>query len=163
MLDIGVSFLITAVNLLILYLLLKKYLFGRVRKFMDARTEKVKKELDEAAVSRDVAEGLKLEYEKLLSSADKEGQLILEEAGQRARAEREEALAAAEAEAAATRRRSAEAADRELARARDQLAGEVASLALAAARRVAEREIGTEDDLREAEAFIRAAGGTRGR
>lgn len=163
MLEFGVTFLITGFNFLVLYLFLRKFLFGRVKSFMDARTLKVKRELDEAAGSRQHAEELKTRYEELLSTADREGEALLKESEARAREEYERRISEAEEDAAAVRRRADEAAERERARARDQLAGEVATLALAAARRLAEREIGTADDLREAESFIREMGAARGR
>lgn len=163
MLDLGVSFLITGINFLVLWLFLRKFLFGRVRAFLDARTEKVRREVQEAAGARGRAEELKSRYEELLGAAEKEGEFMLLDSEERAREERDRVLAEAEETAAGIRRRAEEAAAREKARARDELAAEVARLAVAAARRVAGRDIGAEDDLREAEEFLRTAGLADGR
>jgi len=157
-LDFGVTFLITLVNITILYLVLKRLLWKPMQKFMDNRTRKVKEELDGAATARSVAEELKKRYEDLLADAEKEAEALLKEAEGRGHDEYKRIVGLAEADAAQIRRRAEERADFELRRAQDELAGEVARLAIAAASKVSGRSMGAQEDLSEAEAFIRGLG-----
>jgi len=157
-LDFSVTFFITLVNIAILVLVLRKLLFKPVRKFMDERTRKVKEELDGAATARSVAEELRTRYEGLLAEAEKEAEGLLQEAEGRGREEYKRIVGIAEADAIEIRHRAEEMAQFELRRARDELAGEVAGLAVAAAARITGHSMGGSDDLSEAEAFIRGLG-----
>lgn len=162
MLDFSVTFIITIVNIAILVFVLKKLLFKPVQKFMAARTKKVKDELDAAAVARGSAEELKAQYEALLADSEKEAESIVKEAEERGKQEAKAIIAAAEAEASEIRHRAEERAAYELSRAKDELAGEVALIAMAAAARVAGRSLGGSDDLAEAESFVRGFEARRG-
>ena len=163
MLDFSVTFLITIANLAILVLVLKKLLWKPVTDFMDARSRKVREELEGAAASRARAEELEARYESLLANAEAEGEWVVKDAEDRAREEYRRIVAAAEADAAAIRLRAEERAGLELGRARDELAAEVAALAVAAAARIAGRGLGGADDAADAEAYIRSAEAGRGR
>ncbi len=161
MLNFSVTFFITILNITILYLVLKRLLWKPMQKFMDSRTRKVKEELDGAATARSVAEELKKRYEGLLADAEKEAEALLKEAEGQGREEYKRIVGQAEADAAQIRRRAEERADFELRRAQDELAGEVARLAIAAAAKVSGRAMGSQEDLSEAEAFIRDLGAHR--
>ena len=162
MLDFSVTFLITIVNIAIFVFVMKKLLWKPMRKFMDARTKKVKDELDGAATARSVAEELKSRYEGLIAEAEREAEGIVKEAVERGKEEYKAIVARAEADATDIRRRAEERADYEIGRAHDELAAEVAMLAVAAASRIAGRQIGGADDLAEAESFARGIGAGRG-
>lgn len=162
MLDFSVTFIITIVNIAILVLVLRRLLFKPVQKFMAERTRKVKESLDGAATARSVAEELRTRYEALLADAEKEAEALLKEAEERGRLEYKRIVGIAEADAVEIRHRAEERAEFELRRARDELAGEVAGLAVAAAARVTGRSMGSAEDLSEAEAFIRGLEVNRG-
>lgn len=163
MLNFSVTFLITIVNLGVLYFALKKLLFGKVTKVMEDRAEKVRRELDEAAANKQGAAELKTRYETLLASAEKEAESILREAEERGRGEYSRIVAEAETEASAIKRRAEERAAFELRRAQDELAGEVARLACVVAAKIAGKRIGGGEDEAEAEAFVRGIGASGGR
>jgi F-type H+-transporting ATPase subunit b len=157
-LNFSVTFLITIVNIAILVLLLRRLFFKPVQKFMAERTKKIRQELDGAATARSVAEELKTQYEGLIANAEKEAEGLFKEAEAQGKEEYKAIIARAEAHALEIRQRAEERAAFELRRAHDELAAEVASLALAAASRVAGRSLGGGDDLSEAEAFVRSLG-----
>jgi F-type H+-transporting ATPase subunit b len=161
-LNFTVTFFITIVNIAILVLLLRRLLFKPMQKFMAARAQKIKTELDGAATARSVAEDLKSRYEVLLAEAEHEAEGIVKEAEERGKEEYKTIVARAEAEAAEIRHRAQEQAAFEIRRARDELAAEVASLAIAAASRIAGRSMGGADDLAEAERFVRGVEASRG-
>ena len=67
MLDIDIwNFIWAAVNLVLLLILMKIFLFKPIRKMMDERTRMVQEELDSAKKSREEAEELKKLLEKWL-------------------------------------------------------------------------------------------------
>jgi F-type H+-transporting ATPase subunit b len=161
-LDFSVTFFITIANIALFVFVMKRLLWKPMKKFMDARTRKVKEELDAAATARSVAEELKARYEGLLAEAEKEAEAMVKEGVERGKEEGKAILAKAEADAVEIRHRAEERAAFELRRAHDELAGEVAALALAAASRIAGRNLGGADDLAEAESFVRGIGAGRG-
>ena len=154
MLSFTVTFFITIVNLLVLFLILRKLLFKPVTAFIEKRAQKVKSELADAAMTKGKAEELVRRYEGLLSEADAESERLLKEAGARAGEEAKDLLDQARVEAAKVRERGEEAAERERAKARDALSAEIASLAAGIAARLVGREAAAEDG-RAAEAILK--------
>ena len=60
------------VNIVVFYLLLRKFLFGPVSEIMEKRKEMISSDLNEAAQTKAEAEGIKQEYEKNLAQAMKD-------------------------------------------------------------------------------------------
>lgn len=79
----------TVVNLLVLYVVFRKFLYQRVMNVIEAREEMVKKQFDDAKKSGEDANKLKADYEARLSDARTEADQIIIDA--RARAEEEHA------------------------------------------------------------------------
>ena len=79
----------TVVNLLVLYVVFRKFLYQRVMNVIEAREEMVKKQFDDAKKSEEDANKLKADYEERLSDARTEADQIIIDA--RARAEEEHA------------------------------------------------------------------------
>ena len=128
MLDFQVSTIVfTVINLLVLYFILRKLLFGRVNAVLEQRAARVKETIDSAEASKSQAEELRAEYEDKLTDA------------------RQVAAQLPHAETDAKRLRSE--AEAQIASERDAMLrgarNEVASLALLAAAKVAQRP--TED------------------
>ena len=86
-------------NLLILFLLMKKFLFKPVRKMMLDRENEVKAMYDNAEKSMSDADNLKAEYESRLSSAKTEAEDIVKSATRNAALKSEEILADAHSRA----------------------------------------------------------------
>lgn len=72
------------VNLLVLFLLMKKFLFGPVTRLLDERAQRVADTLDKADLRLTEAEQSKTEYDRRLAEARLEADRILEEAHGRA-------------------------------------------------------------------------------
>jgi F-type H+-transporting ATPase subunit b len=94
MLDFSVTFIITIINITILFLILRKILFKPVTKFMAERTQKVQDILDQAQKDREAAKELLAQYENKLKSAEAEAYQILKTA--RENAERQAQLTVSE-------------------------------------------------------------------
>jgi len=80
MLNFSVTFIITIINITILFLVLRKLLFKPVTKFMASRTKRVQDTIDLAQKDREEAAKLLAEYENKLKNADAEARDILKTA-----------------------------------------------------------------------------------
>ena len=153
MLELQVSTIIfTIINLLILYVVLKKVLFGRVNQVLKERQELIHENLSGAEEKNAQADARKAEYEAKLAQARAEADGIVSQA--QARGAQEYQAIISQAQAQAQNR-----ADREemLRSARR----EVAQLAVMAAAKVAQRELDAQSDREAAEQFLAEAGEKR--
>jgi len=157
MLSFSVTFVISILNLALLYFLLRRFLWKPLRTFMDDRTERIRRETSEAATMMRTADELRQRYEDLLANSDDEAEWVLRDAEDRAKERSMEIIASAEKEAADAMRRAAEREALEVAHARDDLAAEIARIATAAASAVTGRALDGEAERRAAEEFIRVA------
>jgi len=94
MLDFSVTFVITIINIVILFFLLRAILFKPVSKFMASRTKRVQDSIEQAQNEKEEATKLLVEYEKKLKNAESESRDILKTA--RENAERQTELIIAE-------------------------------------------------------------------
>ena len=97
-----VNFVCVVVNLLVLYVLMKKFVFGRVTKIIDARQALLEEKKASVAKAQEEADRLKKEYEKSLENANETSVQIVKEAKSRARAEYNKIMARAAADAEAS-------------------------------------------------------------
>ena len=124
----------TVVNLLVLYLVFKKFLFKPVMKVINAREDMIKQKFDGAKMSQEEADALKASYDEKIESAKAEADEIIVNARNRAqdeatlektRKETEVMLEKAKADIATEKEKATEAAQADIAR-----------LALIAARKI---------------------------
>lgn len=148
----------TVINLLVLFVLLRLFLFKPVTRIMDQRAQAIQDELDRADAQKADAEQLKADYEARLSDARDEAADLVAKAKERANQEYQAVLAQAQADAERVRAaaRTQLEAEREamLQGARD----EVAQLALLAAARVAQHSMDEEGERALVDSFLAEAG-----
>ena len=144
MMSLGWSLVWTIINLIVLYLLMKKFLIGPVLGIMEKRKACIAKEMEEARVSREKAEELKLQYEKSLAMAKEESSQILENAKTDARQVRESIVKNANNEAAKIIEAAQNTARQEQENAMQGAKKEIAQLAMQAATKVVEKEVSPE-------------------
>lgn len=89
MLQLNVNLLFTIINLVVLYLLLKKFLIKPVTDVMEKREKLIADGLNEASSAKQEAAKLKSEYEAALTGAREESVRIVEKAQVQAKAEYE--------------------------------------------------------------------------
>ncbi|MBE6532206.1 MAG: F0F1 ATP synthase subunit B [Ruminococcaceae bacterium] len=135
-------------NLLILYLFLKKLAFNPLKNMIDSRQKEIDDMYSEAEEAQKSAEVLKAEYEEKISHATEESEEILKSAVRRAQLKEEEILRTADAEAARTLERAEEQIELEKKRALGEIKDEVSSMAIGIASAVIERDV-DEDKHRE--------------
>ena len=75
MISLDISLVWVIINLLVLYLLLKKFLFKPVCKMMDERSAKIQSDLDGAAQAKADAEKIKADYEAEIAMDDAKYQI----------------------------------------------------------------------------------------
>lgn len=92
MLKLDINIIFNIVNVLVLYLLMKRFLFSPIIEIMEKRTNSIKASLAEAENKNNEAMNLKREYEEILESAELKAEIIINEAKQRAQQEHEKQM-----------------------------------------------------------------------
>ena len=159
MLDFQLSTIVfTIINLLVLYLFLKKFLFGRVNAVLEQREKLIQEQVEAAEAGKTQARALQDQYEQKLSGAREEAEKIVSDAKVRAQKAYDDQMAQAQAEA---KRVQAEAEARIATQRQEMLRGvrqEVAQLAVLAASQVARKDLDRETDRAMVEEFLSEAG-----
>lgn len=153
--------LISLCNLLILFLVLKKFLYKPVMKVMAERQSKIDTQINDAKQDRTAAEAMRAEYEEKLEKAAAEGDQIIKNAVQRARTQEEEILKSANDSAARTLKRAEEQVELERRKAVNQLKDEVSGMAVDIASAVIEKNLTAEDNKALIDKFIENLGETK--
>lgn len=154
---VGVNFftmIFAWINLVILYVFLKKLLFKPVKNMIDSRQQEIDAMYTNAENAEQSANKMKAEYEEKLSSADAESEEILRKAVRRAELREEEILKEANQKAARVMERAEEQIELEKKRAVNDVKDEVSSIALGIAEAVIERDINKNDHNSLIEEFI---------
>ena len=151
--DIG-TIIFTLCNLLILFLVFKHFLFGRVHKILDERQNDVSETYNKADAALEHAKSLESEYSGLMEGAKEESAQMIKAASKKAQLRSDEIISEAKNEASAILARADEDVEREKKRAQNELRGEVSELAVLVAQKVVEKEITEADHERFINAFI---------
>jgi len=163
MLDFGVTFFITIVNILVLFFILRALLFKPVSKFLRERSQKIKDDIDKAEKDKRDAKQLLEQYEKKLEAAETESDGIIRTAREHAEEEAERIRAEGRAEAARIIAAARAQAESERQAALAVFRAQAAALVVNAAGKLLRRELSGEDQLRFArESLEEIAGGEKG-
>ena len=150
--------LLSLVNLLIIFRIMKKFLFKPVQKIMAARQEQVDRIYSDANQSRDQADLMKREYEQKLENAREEADGLVKNAVQTAQRRSDQLLAEANAQASRTRQKAEEEIEQQKKKMLQDVRGEISDLAVDIASKVMEREINASDYDGFVDDFIRNVG-----
>ena len=142
------------VSFFVLLILMAKFAFPAVRKAMEARTERIRNNLDEAERVRSDAQQILADYQRQLNDARSEANRIIEEARQAADQLRQELVRRAEAEVAELRERNAADLRAAQERAISELQSQVRTLAVDLAAKVVGANLDRESNLRLVDRFI---------
>ncbi|MHC5038109.1 MAG: ATP synthase F0 subunit B [Planctomycetota bacterium] len=130
------------INVAILVVLLRRFLYQPVRKMLATRRARIQKELEEASASREDAESLRKSYEERLKQAEAEAETIEAAAKDKARLHVEAAEGKAKEAAEGERRKVLEALEGEMREAEQALKGRTVQTALAMAEKLLESAAG---------------------
>ena len=158
MLKLGWDLLFTIINLIVLYLLLRKFLVKPVLGIMEKRKEMIASQLAEAAAKEQAADQMKLQYEQSLAASHQESEKIVEQAKKEARAEYDRILRDADSEAGQildSARKTVEAQREKTLR---EMKSQIAALAMDAAEKIARDSSDASADRAAYDRFIAETG-----
>ncbi len=136
LLRIDWNVIFTIVNLIVLYLGLRKFLIGPVTKVMDQRKQLIEGQMPDARHVNEQANELKAQYEDALKQAHEESAQIVEKARKSAQAEYESRMDAADTEAQKIIANAHKSIDLEREKTVQELQSQIAGLAMAATAKV---------------------------
>ena len=154
MIKIDINLVFTIINLLVLYLLMKKFLFGPIIKVMDVRKAMIDQQFAGAKEQEDQAKALKEQYEGALKSAREESFQIMEQARKEAKAQADKTVEDTQAKVSAMLAKAQEDINTERENAMRQMKDDVASLAMEAAGKIIGKNSGADQDLSLYDQFI---------
>ncbi|MBQ6401958.1 MAG: F0F1 ATP synthase subunit B [Firmicutes bacterium] len=141
LIELNWTSLMVVLNLLILYIILKKYFWEKIRKFMTDRENAVQDAFDSAEAMNRRADEKMRNYSARIAGVEEEGREIIRQAKQQADAQAQEILADARQQASEMMVKAEKNIELEKAKAMEEMRQEIGSLALLAAEKIVGREI----------------------
>ena len=158
MIKIDINLVFTIINLLVLYVLMKRFLFGPIIKVMDERKAMIDQQFAGEKEMEDNARELQSKYEDALKSAKEESYQIMEQARKEAKAQADHTVEETTAKVDAMLAKAQEDIRMERENAMRQMKGDVAELAMKAAAKIIGKDSGADQDLSLYDQFIEEAG-----
>ncbi len=158
MLDIDFTFLWTAINLVVLYLILNKVLFKKIGNYMNERSKSIEENMSKGEATKAEGEEYRKEQMKLRNDAVDERKEIISDAKIKAQKEADAIVTDARKEASTLISLAHDEIARERQRSMRELRNEVASLALAAASKVIEANMDSEKNRKLIDEFLNKEG-----
>jgi F-type H+-transporting ATPase subunit b len=150
-LGINLGFLLVQIfNFLLLFVILRAWVFTPIGRMLEARRERISKGLEDARIAAEARENAEKEAEKLLNDARSKAALEARDITARAEQQAKEIRAAAEATAGTAREAALAEVEQERARVLGDVRGQVGALAIAAAQKL----IGEALDAQKQKALI---------
>ena len=146
------------INLLLLVLLLKKFLFKPVQNVLNARQAEIDKDYADAEAAQTRAEELRDEYEQRIAEAKAEASEIVKTATRKAQLHGEEIVRDAQQQAVRLKEKADEQIAQEKKKAMNELKNEISGIAVDIATKVVEREIDEKDHEALISEFIKGVG-----
>ncbi len=158
---VGVNFwtmIFAWINLLILYLVLRKILFNPIKNMIDSRQKEIDDIYKDAEDSRTDAEKMRADYEEKLSAANEESERIVKNAIRKAQLKEEEIIKDAGEEAGRIVKKAGEEAELEKKRILNEIKDEVSGMAIDIASAVIERDVKEDEHKAMIDSFIDSMG-----
>lgn len=155
--EIGWTLLFQVINLLVLYFLLKKFLFGPVKAIIAERQSMVKADLDDAETAKEEANKSKEEYENILTTADEKATQIVARATSEAKEKAGSIVENAKQESAQIIEQANQTVQIEKEKTIAEVQTEIATLALAAASKIMEKDVDNESNKKYLDEFLMEA------
>ena len=141
LIEINWSIIMIWITVIILFLVLKKFFFEKVKNFMETRSNSIQDAFDSAeAVNRRADEKMQ-NYTKRIANVEAEGREIIRDAKIKADAQAREIIEDANKQATEILNKAERNIEREKQKAMEEMRREVAALAILAAEKIVEREI----------------------
>lgn len=144
----------TLLNTLLLFLVVKFFLFDKIQKVIESRKEDIQKTYDEADEANSNAKKMEAEYEEKLLHAKEQSAEILNNATKKAQTRSDEIISDAKNEARGIVEKAHNEIEREKKRAVNQIKDEITDIAFSVASKVVEKEITPDDNDKLISDFI---------
>lgn len=142
------------VNILLLFVLMRIFLFKPLHKFMDERTASVQNDIDSAKKSKEEAEALKQQYEDTLGDAKTEADRIIAKAREEAVIEKERIIKQSQDEAEQIIIEANKTIENERRRVMQQAQSQIADLAIEAASKIIGENVDDEKNRKLVDDFL---------
>lgn len=159
MLNLDWNIVWTIVNILVLFLLLKHFLFKPITEMMESRTAEIENNLKDAEDQKQKASELTAQYEEKLQGAHAEAAQIVSEARQRGQREYDAILKTAGQDAQKEQERARANMEREREEMLRGVQENVTELVLLTASKLSQKELDEESDRKLVDSFLLEAGG----
>ena len=150
--------LISLVNLLLLFLIIKKFLFKPVMSVLEKRKQEIDGQYAEANAAIDEANLSKKQWEEKLAAAEDEAEAIIQTAAENAKYRGDKLIEDAQKRAESIIRVAESEAELERKKATDSMKQEIVEVSGALAEKLLERELNREDHKAIIESFIEEIG-----
>ena len=145
-------------NIIILFILLRIFLFKPVSKMMNERTQSIQKDIDDAEKARQEAEELRRQYSDTISEAKEEASRIIMQAHDDAATERSNIIQKSHEEADEIVSAASETIENERRRVLQQAQSQIADLAIEAASKIVGENLDDEKNRKLVDAFLSEEG-----
>ena len=159
MLNLDWNIVWTIVNILVLFLLLKHFLFKPITEMMESRTAEIENNLKDAEDQKQKASELTAQYEEKLQGAHAEAAQIVSEARQRGQREYDAILKTAGQDAQKEQERARADMEREREEMLRGVQENVTELVLLTASKLSQKELDEESARKLVDSFLSEAGG----
>lgn len=150
--------IITVINLLVLALLMKLFLFKPIMKVIDERDKMINDDFEQAKQSREKAEKMLKEHEEQIAAAKGEAAQLIDSAKKRAEIEYDRIVSEADTEAKDIVNQANETAQQTINKALSGVQGQIAELAADAAKKLLEKSSNAELNRSLYDSFLEETG-----
>lgn len=150
--------LISLANLVILFVLLKKFLYKPVKNLLAQRQAEIDKQYSEAQSAQDIADASKREWDERMKGAQDEADKIVKSATEKAEKRRDKIVSDAKIKADEIVRQAEADAELELKKASEQIKQEIVTVSTALTEKMLDREINEQDHRELINSFIEDIG-----
>jgi F-type H+-transporting ATPase subunit b len=154
MIDFTVTFVITLINIAVLFFILRAILFKPVTKFMENRARRIQDSVDQAERGKAEARELLAKYESKLKNIEAEASAVIQEAREKAGREAQRIIEGGKEEAAAFLAAARKQYEEERHAAFARFRAEAAALIVAASARLVQRELSGDDNRKYANMLL---------
>ena len=153
--------IINIINIVVLFVIVKTLAYKPVKKFLDARKERIAKELSDAADAKLKADGELEKYNELIKNSRTESAQLVKKAESDAKLKADEIIENAKRSAAEITEKARENAEKEREASLSGMQGEITDLAFDISKKILSREVTDADNMRIADDFFAKQGGNR--
>jgi F-type H+-transporting ATPase subunit b len=141
MLKLDWNIIFNIINIMVLYVLMKKFLFGPIIEIMEKRSKAIADSISDAEEKSSAAQELKLKYEDILKDAEVMADRIVKEAKQSALKVQEKQIEETKAEIAKMMEDANKSIELERQKSMQNIQSEIAGIAMTAAAKILQKNI----------------------